>query len=244
MGSAAAKLFQLKAMIMNVVNVDVSTGTLPVLEFRDVNFNWPGGRGLRDVSFSVFPGRFVLITGLSGAGKSTLLRLIVRLEEIDSGQILFEGESLGSFYPPLLRTRIGFVQQTPTVLPGSVRDNLLLPFRFQVRKENDIPEDGVLLGWMDRLGLDGFGLDSAAGDLSVGQKQRLCLIRSVLPRPAVLCFDEPTSALDPGSRARVEEVAEELVSEGITVLMVSHTGYRPGCPHMCISVADGRVEVQ
>lgn len=215
----------------------------PVLEFRNVSFSWPGGKGLKDVSFSILAGQFVLISGISGAGKSTLLRLAVRLEEVGQGQILLQGEPLDTIYPPLMRTRIGFVQQTPTILPGSVRENLLMPFTLQIRKDEEMPADSVLHDWLDRLALGSIDLDSDAGELSVGQRQRFCLIRSVLPRPAIICFDEPTSALDRVSRKLVEEVAEELAAEGIAVLMVNHTSYHPRCPHMQITVADGRVEV-
>ncbi|WP_203544743.1 ATP-binding cassette domain-containing protein [Desulfovibrio sp. JC010] len=220
-----------------------SAGETPVLEFRNVSFNWPGGKGLSDVSFAVPAGQFVLISGPSGAGKSTLLRLAVRLEEAGQGEILLKGDSVQSMYPPELRSRIGFVQQTPTVLPGSVRENLLMPFTLDIRKGLAAPSDDVLSQWLERLALSDVSLESKAADLSVGQRQRLCLIRSVLPKPAVICFDEPTSALDRESRVLVEEVAEELAAEGVSVLMVNHTSYHPSCPHMHLTVSEGWVEV-
>ncbi len=228
---------------MNIPLKKESVREIPVLEFQDVAFSWPGGMGLRDVSFAVPAGQFVLISGPSGAGKSTLLRLAVRLEEAGQGDIFLQGESLQSIYPPELRTKIGFVQQTPTVLPGTVRENLLMPFTFSVRKDVDVPSDEELYRWLERVGLGEVSFDSEASDLSVGQRQRLCLIRSVLPRPVAICLDEPTSALDRESRERVEKVAEELAAEGITVLMVNHTSYHPSCPHMHLTVSEGRVEV-
>lgn len=228
---------------MNILQTNGFDQKIPVLEFRNVDFNWPGGKGLKNVSFAVSIGQFVLISGASGAGKSTLLRLAVRLEEINQGEILLQGEPLDSIYPPLMRTRIGFVQQTPTILPGSVRANLLMPFSLQIRKGVKTPDDSVLRNWLDRLALKDVGLDDDADELSVGQRQRLSLIRSVLPRPAVICFDEPTSALDRESRELVEDVAEELAAEGIAILMVNHTSYHPQCPHMHLTVVDGKVEV-
>lgn len=228
---------------MNIPQTNDFDQNIPVLEFKNVSFCWAGGKGLSNVSFAVPAGQFVLISGVSGAGKSTLLRLAVRLEETVQGQILLQGEAVDTIYPPFMRTRIGFVQQAPTILHGSVRDNLLMPFTLQVRKDEQGPEDCELRRWLDRLALDDIGLDDEAEDLSIGQKQRLCLIRSVLPRPAAICFDEPTSSLDRESRERVEEVAEELAAEGITILMVNHTSYHPQCPHMHITVVDGKVEV-
>ncbi|WP_421900753.1 ABC transporter ATP-binding protein [Maridesulfovibrio sp.] len=228
---------------MNIPLQGESIGETPVLEFNNVSFNWPGGKGLHEVSFSVPAGQFVLVSGPSGAGKSTLLRLAVRLEEVVLGQILLKGDPIQSIYPPELRTKIGFVQQTPTVLPGTVRENLLLPFTLNIRKGGEVPSDANLNKWLERVGLDEVSLDSEASDLSVGQRQRLCLIRSVLPKPVAICFDEPTSALDKESRERVEGIAEELAADGIAVLMVNHSSYHPSCPHMHLTVSEGKVEV-
>ena len=215
----------------------------PVLEFDTVSFSWPGGTGLRNVSFTVPQGQFVLISGPSGAGKSTLLRLVVRLEEIEKGRILLRGTPIDSFYPPELRTRIGFVQQQPMLTPGTVRENLLFPFSLHSRKNCTAPDDETLRRWLNKLALETISLDTPAETLSVGQQQRLCFIRAVLTEPDVICFDEPTSSLDRESRECVEHAAEELAKQGTSILMVNHTSYHPTCPHMHLSVADGIVSV-
>lgn len=216
---------------------------MPVITFSNVSFTWPGGAGLRNVSFKIPQGQFVLISGASGSGKSTLLRLVVRLEEASSGEILLRDTPITSFYPPTLRTHIGFVQQQPTLVPGSVRQNLLFPFALHSRKNCMEPEEGVLLQWLKKLALEGVSLDAPAETLSVGQQQRLCFIRAVLTNPDVICFDEPTSSLDRESRECVEHAAEELVQQGTSIMMVNHTSYHPTCPHMHISVADGTVSI-
>lgn len=228
---------------MNIPQLNRTGNETPVLEFKNVSFRWPDGNGLQDVSFAVPQGQFVLISGTSGSGKSTLLRLVVRLEEIQQGEILLHGTSTTELYPPVLRTRIGFVQQTPIILPGTVRSNLLMPFTLNSRKGCTPPDDSELMMWMERLALGDISLEAEATTLSVGQKQRLSLIRSVLPKPDVICFDEPTSSLDRESRERVEAVAEELAKNGISILMVNHTSYHPTCPHMHITVSNGTVEV-
>ncbi len=226
---------------MNISQPQDANQNTPVLEFKNVNFSWPDGNGLNDVSFAVPAGQFVLISGPSGAGKSTLLRLAVRLEEASHGTILLRGTSIDTFYPPELHSKIGFVQQTPIILPGSVRANLLMPFTLQIRKNSVLPDDKNLMEWMEKLALDRVSLDTQADSLSVGQRQRICLIRTVLTKPDVICFDEPTSSLDHESRVRVEDVAEDLAGQGIAILMVNHTSYHPKCPHMHITVADGKV---
>jgi putative ABC transport system ATP-binding protein len=226
--------------------LETQTGThnnMPALTFKNVSFTWPGGAGLHNVSFTIPKGQFVLISGASGSGKSTLLRLAVRLEEACAGEILLRGIPITSFYPPTLRTHIGFVQQQPTLVSGSVRQNLLFPFALHSRKNCVQPEEEVLIQWLKKLALDKISLDTPAETLSVGQQQRLCFIRAVLTNPDVICFDEPTSSLDRESRECVEHAAEELVQQGTSTIMVNHTSYHPACPHMHISVADGTVSI-
>lgn len=215
----------------------------PVLKFTNVNFSWPGGAGLRNVSFEIPKGQFVLISGPSGSGKSTLLRLVIRMEEISSGTIYLSGTPISSFYPPELRTHIGFVQQQPTLISGTVKANLLFPFTLQSRKNCIQPKDNVLRQWLNKLALDTISLDAPAQVLSIGQQQRLCFIRAVLTKPELICLDEPTSALDMESRECVEHAAEELIKQGTSILMVNHTSYHPTCPHMHLSVANGTVSV-
>jgi len=214
-----------------------------ILKFDNIFYIWPGGKGLRNVRFSVSSGAFVKIVGPSGAGKSTLLRLVSRLEEPSSGVIFFAGTPVSDYPPPLLRQRIGYVQQTPVVIDGSVRQNLMLPYLFEANKNQTPPTDDQLQGWLDRLALADVDLDHNARSLSVGQKQRICIIRSLLLAPDLLLMDEPTSALDRQSRQIVEEITESQNRLGTTILMVTHFDYVPAAEHMTVTVHDGRVEV-
>ncbi|UZP66124.1 ATP-binding cassette domain-containing protein [Desulfovibrio mangrovi] len=212
-----------------------------IIDFDTVSYTWPGGKGLHDVRLAVPRGALVLVAGPSGSGKSTLLRLAARLEEPDSGSIRFAGQPLADYEPPRLRRRIGYIQQTPVVMEGSVRENLLLPYSFAVNKEEPVPADEELNSWLQRVALDGVRLDDAATALSVGQKQRLCIIRSLLLRPELLLMDEPTSALDRESRRIVEELTETLNREGMTIIMVTHSDYRPQVAHTGVMVREGRL---
>jgi putative ABC transport system ATP-binding protein len=201
-----------------------------------------GHPGLAHVNLAVRPGDFVMLTGPSGAGKSTLLRLAVRLEEADAGVVRCGGRPVADIPPAELRRTLGFVQQTPTVGAGTVRDNLLLPFTFAANKGLTPPDGAELAGWLARFRLAGVGLDATAAALSVGQRQRVCIIRTMLLRPAALLMDEPTSALDPESSAVVEALTEELNEDGVTVLMVTHGAYRPARrPWRDVRVRDGGV---
>lgn len=214
-----------------------------IIEFDNVSYTWPGGQGLHDVRLTVPLGAFVRIVGPSGSGKSTLLRLASRLEEPSSGVIRFSGIPLGDYEPPLLRRRIGYIQQTPVVVEGSVRQNLLLSYGFAANREQSLPADDELRGWLDRLGLSGIELENNARSLSVGQRQRLCIIRSLLLEPDLLLMDEPTSALDSESRRIVEEMTETQNREGMTILMVTHSDYIPSAEHMTVTIREGLLKV-
>ena len=200
-----------------------------VIEIDDLYFTYPNGRTIfKNLSLKFESGRFYLIRGASGAGKSTLLRLMIRLEEADSGDIQFNGRNTNDYPPEQLRREILYVQQTPTVTNGKVRDNLLLPFQFRANRNRTIPLENHLNALLEKFLLTDISLETDAKTLSVGQAQRLCLIRGMLLSPRVVLLDEPASALDETSRKVVEETAENLcTTDELTVIMVSHRNFEP-----------------
>jgi len=216
-----------------------------VFDLSALDFTWPDGAPcLSGIDFIVTRGEFVLLKGPSGGGKSTLLRVLARLEQPASGGLLYQGESLDFLPPEHYRREVCLIQQTPCIVSGSVRDNLLLPFSFRANRELNPPADDALRQGLDSLLLSGVSLDMAAKKLSVGQRQRLCLLRAMLLGPQVMLLDEPTSALDPESRRVVEDTAERLCAElGVTVLLVSHNEYAPRTvPFRTVNVAACRLE--
>jgi putative ABC transport system ATP-binding protein len=163
---------------------------------------------LRDISFAVGPGDVLAITGPSGAGKSTLLRLLNRLDEPSSGDVLLHGTSFRSLSPPELRRRVGMVMQRAYLFPGTVYGNIAygpaqhgLPF---------IDRDADSL--LEQVGMVGYGERNAL-TLSGGEAQRISIARSLANQPEVLLLDEPTSALDPEAKQAVETLLARLVRE-------------------------------
>ncbi len=215
----------------------------PILELCGAAFAYPGGRSVfQGAGFALPKGSLTLVKGPSGAGKSTLLRLLNRLEEPTRGAVLYRGRPLSKYPPPVLRREISYLQQTPILLDSSVRDNLLLPFSFQANQDKPRPNDNTLRARMTEFLLEGVSLADNAATLSVGQKQRLCLIRALLLSPSVLLLDEPTAALDPESRSIVENAAETLCLEGVTVVMAGHQEYVPRhVPPTLLEVRDGTI---
>ncbi|MBI9077834.1 MAG: ATP-binding cassette domain-containing protein [Desulfatibacillum sp.] len=218
-----------------------------ILECRDVGFAYEGGKEIfSDVNLRAPAGAFVQIQGASGTGKSTFLRLLNRLAAPSSGTILHEGRDLQEYSPPALRTRIIYLQQTPSVVQGSVRHNLLLPFGFAANKELAVPSDQTLSQGLSRFLLEGVHLDDLAFNLSVGQRQRLCLLRAILLSPRIMLLDEPTSALDKDSRLAVEQIVNRLCKEDrITMFLVAHTEFAVEAETtLHCTLARGRMEVQ
>ncbi|MEF2144900.1 MAG: ATP-binding cassette domain-containing protein [Desulfovibrionaceae bacterium] len=197
---------------------------VPHFEIQNLDFAYAAGASVfNNASARIEIGEFVVLEGPSGTGKSTLLRLLCRLEEPSSGNILLRGRSLGDLDPVQLRTRVCLIQQTPTVIEGSVRANLLLPLSFKANHEITRPSDAELRSRLDDFLLTDVRLEQPAAALSVGQKQRLCLIRALLLSPEALLFDEPTSALDKKSAGIVMQTAMQLNREhGITCVLVTH----------------------
>ncbi|RXK84108.1 ATP-binding cassette domain-containing protein [Chlorobaculum sp. 24CR] len=204
-----------------------------LLELRDLSFGYDKGSPpvFERLSLDVAMGEFLIIKGPSGSGKSTLLRLICRLNTPRSGAILFRGRNTAEIPPPELRSKVTYVPQIPQMIDGTIRDNLLLSFAFAQGAQKKAPDDATLERMLDAFYLQGVTLAQSASKLSVGQKQRLSIMRAILNEPDALLLDEPTSALDAESAAMVFSIIERLnTDEGKTVLMVTHSDYQPDVP--------------
>src|SRR5271157_21496 len=170
---------------------------------------------LGGVSLKVDRGELITIMGPSGAGKSTLLRLINRLSEADSGIILVDSTDIKAFDPRELRRRVGMVFQIPVVFKGSVRENIA----FGKELWNTDADVEALVA---EAGLPPALMDTDAANLSVGEKQRVCIARALANKPEALLLDEPTSALDKASAEKVESLLLRLQADhSLTMLWVT-----------------------
>ena len=193
---------------------------MPLLEARALRVGDPPR--LRDFDVVVEPGEVVAITGPSGAGKTTALRALAGLTPLDAGSLRLRGEPPEAGGWPAYRRQVHLLLQTPVMLPGTVRENLAAAFEPAAATGTlDLDRARELL---EALGL-GSRLDDPAADLSVGEAQRVHLVRSLLVEPAVLLLDEPTSALDAANQRRVEEL---LTSSGMGLVLVSHDAEQLG----------------
>ncbi|QJB56397.1 ATP-binding cassette domain-containing protein [Pseudodesulfovibrio sp. zrk46] len=213
------------------------------LALERLSFAYEGGPIiLDDASLVIEQGTYCLVRGPSGAGKSTLLRLLCLLEEPQSGHVVINGTATDAMVPAQLRRNVAYVQQMPTLLPGTVRENLLLPFSFKSNEGLLQPTDEVLLSYLSSFLLDCITLETRADTLSVGQSQRVCLIRSLLLEPEVILMDEPTASLDADSARVVLDKAAELAASGMTVIMISHSEVTPPGVTHTIRINAGKLE--
>lgn len=194
-----------------------------LLEAKNIIKDYGEGRVLDDVSLQIHKGEVIVLIGPSGCGKSTFLRCMNGLEQIQSGQIILDGEVIteGKTDWPKIRQKIGMVFQSYELFPHmSVIDNIVLgPVKVQGRDRKEvIAEAEKLLG---RVGLLD-KMDAFPRQLSGGQKQRVAIVRALVLKPEILLFDEVTAALDPEMVREVLDVILELASEGYTMLMVTH----------------------
>ena len=199
------------------------TGAAPAaFELRGVGRRLPDGRALlQEVTLTVPRGGILSIAGPSGAGKSTLIRLLNRLDEASAGTLRVLGRPLAEWPVRELRRRVAMVCQEPTLLGLSVRENLLLPFRLLGALPADL--DARIRAALEAAELAPDLLERDADGLSVGQKQRVALARSLIGRPDVLLLDEPTAALDPGTAERLLAGLARLNRQaGLTLVMTSH----------------------
>ncbi len=177
---------------------------------------------LDDVSVAVEKGTILAIGGPSGAGKSTMLRLANRLESATSGRVLLDGVDISTIDPIRLRRKVGMVFQLPSLFPLTVQENLT--YGPGLRGVEPSSLEAKVREMLDMVDLPDLSPGRLAGELSVGQQQRVAIARTLMNEPEVLLMDEPTSALDPATAKSVLELVCDIRCRyGITVLFVSHS---------------------
>ncbi len=198
------------------MNVHVELKNVSKAVFRKVNHNRIKTQILSNLDLRIESGELVTIMGPSGSGKTTMLRLINRLSEADSGAIMLNGRDIRDYAPTELRRMVGMVFQLPVVFKGSVRDNLAFGTKLW---RNNIDLDALAKA----CGISETLLSADAGQLSVGEKQRVCIARALANQPDVLLLDEPTSSLDAVNAERIEKMLLNLRKESnLTMVWITH----------------------
>jgi len=182
----------------------------------------PGERTLlAGLDLDLHAGDLVGLRGPSGGGKTSLLRAICGLDDPAAGTVSLEGATPAETGWPCFRRRVALVAQEPLLPAGTVGAALSRPFAFQACREAafDPARARATLAEIFDAPPD---LDADAGVLSVGERQRVALVRALLLDARVLLLDEPTSALDPAAASQVEDAVRRRAANGLAALIVSH----------------------
>lgn len=191
-----------------------------MLELKNISKRFKDRQILSNFNLTVEENKILAIVGPSGGGKTTLLRMLAGLEKIDSGEIIYNGESL--LIDELeKRNLLGFVFQDFQLFPHlTVLENLVLsPIKTMNMSKEEAEQKALLL--LEKLGLSK-QINSYSSSLSGGQKQRVALARAMMINPKIIGYDEPTSALDPELRLEVEKLILQNKELGITQIVVTH----------------------
>jgi ATP-binding cassette subfamily B protein len=199
-----------------------------VVEFRDVEFRYPGAEEpvLCSISFTARPGQTTAIVGGTGSGKSTLVNLIPRFYDVTSGAVLVDGVDVRSLRQEDLWRLIGAVPQKAFLFSGSVATNL--------RYGNESADEAALWQALTIAQADDFvremeggleaEIDQGGANVSGGQRQRLAIARAVIKEPKVYIFDDSFSALDFATDRRLRRALKAVTAESTVIIVASRIG--------------------
>ncbi|WP_051224096.1 amino acid ABC transporter ATP-binding protein [Pseudoclavibacter soli] len=227
----------------NTVSIPTIQSDDPIVVIDHVDKHYGELHVLNDINTNVGHGEVVVVIGPSGSGKSTLCRAINRLETIDSGTILIDGEPLPSEGKALaqLRADVGMVFQSFNLFAHkTILENVTLgPIKVRGLKREEAEKQALAL--LERVGVASQA-NKYPAQLSGGQQQRVAIARSLAMNPKLILMDEPTSALDPEMINEVLDVMVELARSGMTMVVVTHEmGFARKAADRIIFMADGQI---
>ena len=193
------------------------------IEFKNVNFFYKEGEHiLKDLSFLINPGEHVAFVGPTGSGKTTIIRLLCRLYEPQSGQILIDDKDIKDIPIATLREMLGVVLQDTFIFSGNVADNLKLNANIDNLKLENLCKELGLNSLLKKLpqGLNTL-LRERGGNLSSGEKQLLSVARVAIRNPVILIMDEATAFMDPSTEATLQKDLERILTKR-TALVIAH----------------------
>ncbi|SCG52866.1 ABC transporter ATP-binding protein [Micromonospora halophytica] len=217
----------------------------PVLDLRDVHRTHGSGaaavHALRGVSLTVRPGELVAVMGPSGSGKSTLLTLAGGLDSPTAGEVVVEGQPLGTLdhreLARLRRRRIGYVFQDLNLLGSlTAAENVALP--LELDGSGVRPARRAALAALEEVGLTGLG-ERFPDQMSGGQQQRVAIARALVGERRLVLADEPTGALDSQTGEAVLHLLRRRVDAGAAGVLVTHEARHAGWADRVVFLRDG-----
>ncbi|MDH2272462.1 ABC transporter ATP-binding protein [Moraxella porci] len=200
--------------------------THQLLNFNNISIIDEADRTLLDdVSGSIYGGDRIVLMGASGSGKSLLLSALASQIPLTQGQICLayanQMTDITSIPPPHLRQQIALLMQTPVMVDGTVRDNLMLPFGFGHHKAKQFDERRHI-AWLARFGKSADFIHQDITKLSGGERQIVHFLRTLQLEPTLLLLDEPTAALDTVSAGVLMSLVHEWLDGHRAYIWISH----------------------
>lgn len=201
------------------------------LDFENVSFAYPLKPEvmiLKDLSFSIKPGKVIAIVGHSGSGKTTISNLIQRFYDPVEGSIKIDGTDIRDFNIPWLRKQIGFVAQEPALYSGTIEDNITYGVsEYTEGQFEQVCKLANISTFVNDKSLFPSGYKTLVGErgnkVSGGQKQRIAIARALMKDVKFLVFDEATSALDAESENEVQSAIDNIIKiKKITTVIIAH----------------------
>ncbi len=211
------------------------------IEFRNVEFSYTGvGKNTEDLSFRLEKGQTLGILGGTGSGKSTILNLLMRLYDVDSGEILLNGQDIRTIPYEELRTKFGVVFQNDFITEGTIADNI----RFFRDLSDEAVQKAAQCAQASFIAEKEGGMEAEVvvrgNNLSGGQKQRLLIARALAADPEILVLDDASSALDYQTDSNLRKALREHFRHTTTVLVTQRISSLQHAD-MILVLADGRV---
>lgn len=194
-----------------------------MLEFKNVSKVYSGNKvAVKDINLTFNKGEFIVFIGTSGSGKTTCMRMINRMIDPTSGEILINGKNIKDINPVDLRRSIGYVIQQIGLLPHmTIYENIVLVPRLL--KWSEDKQKKIAHELLKKVDLDESFLDRYPSELSGGQQQRVGVIRALAANQEIILMDEPFGALDPITRDNLQKLMKHLQQEmGKTLVFVTH----------------------
>jgi ATP-binding cassette, subfamily B, multidrug efflux pump len=193
------------------------------IEFRNVSFTYPdtGINAIRNVSFKIEPGEFVAIIGRTGSGKSTIANLLMRMYDVDNGEILVDGKPFTSLNLEDYRSQVGFVPQEVFLFSETIRNNIAfgLDSLATGKVEQAAKDAAVYENIMDfEKGFETF-IGERGITLSGGQKQRVSIARAIIKEPKILIFDDCLSAVDTKTEEEILNNLSSVMTDKTSILI-------------------------